>query len=264
MVDRLGPYKLNQTYINNALSFLQNLPDESIDLILTDPAYDSLNKWRGVGTTARMGMGRAGSGSDDRNKFFETISNDDLPDLIQEFYRVLKSERHCYICSDWETLKLLHQFAITEGVFPCQKVSGVWVEPFKPLVWDKVDAGMGYTYRATYEFVVFLWKGKKRRLNDLGIPDVLRFKRVSPNKAIVPTQKPDEMFELLITQSTQPGELVLDVFMGSGTTARACQKLGRRWLGCDTSPKHVEFANQIIDKKTIITPKINQGELPLF
>jgi site-specific DNA-methyltransferase (adenine-specific) len=241
--------ELDKTYLDNALDFLKKIPSNSIDLILTDPAYNSLNKWLGIGTTARMGMGKEGSGSDDRTKFFETISDDDLPDLIQEFYRVLKPERHCYIFSDWDTLRLLYQFAVYESVFPGRKVSGVWVEPFKPLIWDKMDAGMGYTYRCRHEYIAFLWKGKKRRLNDLGISDVFSFKRVPPSQSFVPTQKPDGLFELLVSQSTQPGELVLDVFMGSGTTARACRKLGRSWLGCDTNEKHVKFANESVNVK---------------
>ncbi len=247
---------INKTIKKDALSYLAMLPDNSIDLILTDPAYDSLNKWRGVGTTARMGMGKSGSGSDDRSKFFETIPNDDLPDLIQEFYRVLKPERHCYIFSDWETLKILYTVAITEGVFPMQKVSGVSVEPFKPLVWDKVHQGMGYTYRSRYEFIAFLWKGKKRRLNDLGVPDVLQFPRIAANRADVPTQKPDDLFELLISQSTQPGEIVLDVFMGSGTAARAAKTLKRQWLGCDVVKKHVDISN-FVSVSSITLPSNN-------
>ena len=240
--ERMLP-EINITYKNNALAFLNSLPDDSVDLILTDPAYDSLNKWLGIGTTARMGMGRSGSGSDDRSKFFETISDEDLPDLIQEIYRVLKPERHCYIFCDWPTLLLVHRYAIVEGVFPTVKVNGVLTEPLKPLVWNKVAIGMGYTYRSQYEFVAFLWKGKKRKLNDLSVSDVLPFKRVPPSKASVPTQKPDELFELLVRQSTRDGELVVDPFMGSGTTARACSKLNRDWLGCDIDKRHVGFSN---------------------
>jgi len=236
---------LNRTYKNDALSFLKLLPDESIDLVIVDPAYNSMNKWRGVGTTARMGMGKKGSGSDDRAKFFETIPDSDLPDFVYQLYRVLKNERHCYIFSDWETLKLIYQFAITELVWPARKVSGVWVEPFKPLIWDKVHNGMGYTYRCRHEYILFLWKGKKRRLNNLGIPDVLSFPRVAPSKSKVPTQKPDPLIELLVSQSSQEGEIVLDCFMGSGTTARACRNLGRQWLGCDIEQRHVDYSNEL-------------------
>jgi DNA modification methylase len=48
-----------------------------------------------------------------------------------------------------------------------------------------------------------------------------------------PTQKPETLLERLIATSTNPGDLVLDCFIGSGTTAAVAQKLGRRWIGCD-------------------------------
>ena len=66
---------------------------------------------------------------------------------------------------------------------------------------------------------------KKRQLNDYGIQDILRFKRIPPTQSIVPTQKPVELFEVLVKQSTKKeNELVLDSFMGSGTTAIASIK----------------------------------------
>jgi len=297
-------FDLNRTYVSDWLTFTRQLPDESIDLYLSDPAYDSLNRWAGVGTTARMGRGKAGSGSDNPAKLFPTIRDEDLPLLLAEVYRVLKPERHAYIMCDFPTMRQLWQQAIETGPFgsylcsgvttPCGKplvwagaaneddvfellldtaatwaanlrqaqetgsdrelamrlfdeLAAVWggIRPASPLIWDKVAAGMGYSYRSSHEYILFLWKGKKRRLNDLGVPDVLRQQRVAPNRAVVPTQKPDALFETLVRQSTQPGELVLDNFMGSGTTARACAKLGRRWLGCDLNPAHVALANAI-------------------
>ena len=64
---------------------------------------------------------------------------------------------------------------------------------WKPIVWDKVTMGMGYHYRARYEFVLFFEKGK-RRLNDLSVPDVLGFKRVRNG---YPAEKPLELIQTL-------------------------------------------------------------------
>jgi DNA modification methylase len=306
-------FDLNRTYVSDWLAFTRQLPDDSVDLYLSDPAYDSRGvlqyapyRWAGVGTTARMGRGKAGSGSDDPAKLFPTIRNEDLPLLLAEVYRVLKPERHAYIMCDFPTMLHLWQQAIAAGPFGSCRCSGVTVPrgkplvwagaanegedvferlletagtwaanlrqtrnavserelaaqlfdelaavwsdnlpPASPIIWDKVAAGMGYSYRSSHEYILFLWKGRKRRLNDLGVPDVLRHQRVTPNRATVPTQKPEALFETLVRQSTQPGELVLDNFMGSGTTARDCLVLGRRWLGCDLNPTHVELANAI-------------------
>lgn len=236
--------------LGHCLEELRKIPSNSIDLVATDPAYETMLKWEGVGTTARMGMGKAGSGSDNlKDKWFGVFPNEDLPDLVQEIYRILKPERHAYIMCDFETLKLLHQFAIAEGVFPSQKVSGVELESCKPLIWDKGIAGTGYTYRPVYEFVFMLWKGKKRRLNDLGIQDILRVKKPWGNIRVFPTQKPIELFEILVEQSTQEGETVLDMFLGSGTTGQAAKRTGRNFIGIEINPETLELARSRIEKE---------------
>lgn len=68
----------------------------------------------------------------------------------------------------------------------------------KPLIWDKVTMGMGYHYRARYEMILFFEKGK-RKLNDLGVPDVLQARRIHRGH---PTEKPVEISEVLVRQST--------------------------------------------------------------
>jgi len=233
MMSRLGPFRENTIIIGDCFETMAELPDECIDLIATDPPYESLRKWEGIGTTARMGMGKKGSKADDPSKFFPTIPNDDLPDLVQEFCRILKPNRHIYIMCDFETLKILHSVAIGEGVFAPVGYHGLY-PACKPLIWDKVAMGTGYTYRHQYEFVFMLWKGpKKRQLNDLSIPDILRFKRIAGKERVVPTQKPIDLFELLISQSTNEGEIVFDPFYGAGTTLVAADRLKRLWFGCD-------------------------------
>src|SRR5262249_5955359 len=77
--------------------------------------------------------------------------------------------------------------------------------------------GMGYHYRARYECVLFFEKGK-RKLNDLGIPDIIEAKRIRDG---YPAEKPPEVSEVLIRQSTEPGQLVVDPFMGSGSVGLA-------------------------------------------
>lgn len=91
--------------------------------------------------------------------------------------------------------------------------------------------GMGYHYRARYEFILFFEKGK-RRLHDLGVPDVLSAPRVHGG---YPTEKPPEIAEVLIRQSTEAGALVVDPFCGSGAFGVAACRLGRNFLGNDVS-----------------------------
>jgi len=62
-----------------------------------------------------------------------------------------------------------------------------------------------------------------------------------------PTQKPEELLRKFILASTNPGDLVLDPFLGSGTTAVTAEQLGRRWLGCDLSPEYARWAADRIE-----------------
>jgi site-specific DNA-methyltransferase (adenine-specific) len=102
---------------------------------------------------------------------------------------------------------------------------------WKPIVWDKLTLGMGYHYRRQYEFILFFEKGK-RRLQNLGVPDVLRAKRVHGG---YPTEKPVEVLRTLVRQSSSPQELVCDPFFGSGSTGEAAILEGRRFIGTDVN-----------------------------
>lgn len=98
--------------------------------------------------------------------------------------------------------------------------------------------GMGYHYRARYECILFFEKGK-RKLNNLGTADVLQAPRISGG---YPAEKPPQISETLVSQSTQPGELVIDPFMGSGSVGVAAARIGRRFYGNDLCGEAVDIA----------------------
>ncbi|WP_140145178.1 DNA-methyltransferase, partial [Vibrio parahaemolyticus] len=101
---------------------------------------------------------------------------------------------------------------------------------------------MGYHYRARHEYILFFEKGK-RKLNDLGVPDILQSKRVYRG---YPTEKPVDLLEVLISQSSTEDELVMDPFFGSGSTLVAAKKLNRNYIGCDISDAaHEHFQGRV-------------------
>ena len=227
---------------------LPSIPDKSIDLVLTDPPYESMRRWEGIGTTARMGMGKKGTEAATPDKFFETIPNKALMEATVRFGELLKDERHCYVMCDEFTLPSFY-ILMRLGFNCCDSAGNAcqndYPPPFdhlKTLVWDKITSGMGYHYRCRYEVILMFDKGKNRRLNDLSIPDVLCFKRVEGIEQKVPTQKPVPLFECLMRQSTNPGEIVLDPFLGSGVTAVAAKRLGRKCIGVEIEERYVEIA----------------------
>ncbi len=206
----------------DAVEWLRELRSESVDLIVTDPPYESLEKHRAVGTTTRLKHSKASS-----NDWFRIFPNERFPELFREVFRVLKKDRHFYLFCDQETMFMAKPLAEAQGF-------RFW----KPLVWDKRKIGMGYHYRSRYEFVLFFEKGK-RRLNNLGQPDVIECDRI---RGGYPTEKPAKVNQILIEQSTQPGELVVDPFMGSASAGEAALSSGRRFLGNDVLDQAVEGA----------------------
>jgi len=235
---------INQIICGDAFEIMRQIPSESVDLIATDPPYESLKKWMGIGTTARMGLGKKGSGADDPNKFFQTIPNSRLPEMMNEFSRILRNNSHCYVMCD--AVAVPYFFNIMKQGFDCPDACIYFDEikaPFdniKPLIWDKEVMGMGYHYRSQYEFILMFDKGKKK-LKDLGKPDVLRFKKY---RGEIPTEKPVRLFELLVSQSSDEGDIVFDPFLGSGTTAVASKLLGRNFVGIEINSEYCRIAGE--------------------
>lgn len=216
----------------DAIEWLNQLPSGSVDLIITDPPYESLEKHRKIGTTTRLKNSKASS-----NQWFEIFPNDRFEELLLEFYRVLAKNRHFYLFCDQETMFVIKPIAEKVGF-----------KFWKPIVWDKVSIGMGYHYRARYEFILFFEKGK-RKLNDLSIPDVLTAKRIWRG---YPTEKPTELPSILINQSTEKDEIVIDPFCGAGFVGVASLKSGRKFRGNDISLEAVELTKQrLIDSVSI-------------
>ncbi|HIF9260430.1 TPA: DNA-methyltransferase [Photobacterium damselae] len=212
---------LSQT---DAVTWLQQLPTGSVNLFITDPPYESLEKHRKIGTTTRLKNSKSSS-----NQWFEIFPNDRFEALFTEIYRVLAPNSHFYLLCDQETMFVAKPLAEAAGF-----------KFWKPIVWDKMAIGMGYHYRARYEFVLFFEKGK-RKLNNLSIPDVLEFKRVHRG---YPTEKPIDLFTTLITQSSQPGDVVADSFFGSGSSLIAAHNLDRQAWGNDIADSAHQYLQQ--------------------
>src|SRR3954470_15662818 len=209
--------------VADAVDWLRAQPAESVDLLVTDPAYESLEKHRAVGTTTRLKHSKGSS-----NDWFTVFPNERFAELFNEAFRVLKRDTHFYLFCDAETMFVAKPDAERAGF-------RFW----KPLVWDKRTIGMGYHYRARYEFILFFEKGK-RRLNDLGIADVIAVPRIHRG---YPAEKPPAVSEVLVIQSSAPGELVADPFMGSGSVGVAALRLGRRFCGTDVNPEAVRLSS---------------------
>lgn len=202
----------------NYLEFLREQPSESVNCIITDPPYESLEKHRKVGTTTRL-----------TNEWFPTIPNEAFKVIFEEFFRILKNNSHLYVFCDFETMLHFSYFGQIAGF-------KLW----KGIIWDKVDIGMGYHYRCRHEYILFFEKGK-RPLANLGIPDILQVKK---NPRGYPTEKPLQLADTLISQSTIEGEIVMDPFCGSGFVGKAAKALNRRYILNDISEAAISLCKK--------------------
>jgi site-specific DNA-methyltransferase (adenine-specific) len=209
----------------DCIEFLRDLADESVDVLVTDPAYSGMNQHMRFGHGRIVGhYGRPGN-----ERWFHEFSDD--PEsyrvFLAECRRVLRQDRHVYIMFD--SFSMLSLGALVREFFDVKCV----------VVWDKVHLGMGHYFRRRHEQIVFASKGR-RKLARRDLPDVWAVPRI--HRAAYPTQKPVRLFELMLEASAEPGFTVCDPFCGSGSAAVASVRLRCDFIGADIDPRAVEIS----------------------
>lgn len=192
------------------------------EMIFTDPPYTLFGNSTGVSGISDDKMVRP---------FFREIAKSAVAHV--EMFG------HVYICCDW------HSAFVIQSVFA---ETGLTAKNL--CIWDKGDGGVGANYQQCYEFVWFFSnspKAKGTMANKLpgektvnGVPNIWRFRRVNANNRMHNAEKPVEMVSIPIANGSQPGGVVMDLFLGSGTTIIACEKLGRKCRGIEISPHYCD------------------------
>lgn len=191
-----------------------------VDSVITDPPY-SIKTHEG----ARTG------GGDDILIDFQSISSKDLVSLSSSL--VSKSKNWVVMTCDW-----LHCAALANEM-PDEFIrAGVWVKPNGMPQYTGDRPSMGW------ESVAILHRAGRKKWNGGGRHAVWNIPKVSGNH---PTEKPIALVESFVSLFTNPGDLVLDPFMGSGTTGVACANLGRRFIGIERDEKYYRIAKQRIE-----------------
>lgn len=212
------------------------LPNNYVDLIITDPPYK---------TTKRGGTGNSGGMC--KKKDFSNgnggfkHNNVKAEEYIPELYRVLKEGSHCYIMTNHVNLYEIMTVAQDSGF-----------HFIKSLIWDKGNKIMGQCYMSQFEYILFFRKGKHKKINNCGTSDILSI----PNKKLKDehgnnyhdTEKPVELMKILIENSSNIGDLVVDPFVGIGATALACKLTDRRFGGCEIDEKFFNTAKLRIEE----------------
>ena len=132
------------------------------------------------------------------------------------------------------------------------------------IVWDKGPMGMGWKYRRSYETILvaskkdkMAWYDNSKKIENIIRPGYKGIRKIIPSKDQHPTQKPVNLMKHFIELHTKEGDIVIDPFLGSGTTAVACLSLNRHFIGIELSPEYCEIAKKRI--KPIIQMRIIRG-----
>lgn len=261
----------------DALVGLRGMAPDSVDLVLTDFPYESLERHRAKGTTTRLKVSKSSS-----NPWFPVLSNEVLLEIVAETYRVLKPCRHAYFFCDDETGHLLWEATSRVGFYPWKFLTwaktvtegdGRWAvgggeQPATP--WSTsarlMRAGTGYHWPSATERILFVEKrskayvpppwpkprpdppGKGRQLlggsfdRQRGHAGDLLFSPRAPKG--YPTEKPVAVQEVIVAQSSAVGETVLDPCCGSGSSLVAARRLGRSVVGFDVQEDAVEITTR--------------------
>ena len=206
----------------DCLELMKNIPDGSVDLVLTDPPY-------GIDFQSNF-----------RKNKFNKIENDIAvnAEFLDECKRVLKDTGAFYCFTRWD-------------VYPS------WIEQIRKrfkvkncIVWFKRGGGLGdlkkgYIYN--HEFIIYCAE-KNHRLNGKRRNDVFEFAKDAPSTYVHPTQKPISLLKEIIERSSNEGGVVLDCFMGSGSTGVACVNTNRRFIGIELDEDYFNIAKKRIEE----------------
>lgn len=201
----------NKIICGDCLEVMKQLPDKCVDIIIADPPY-----------------GMNFQSNYRKTKHEKIVGDGEFPLWIfDEFNRLAKNA--VYVFCRWDNLKELPP-------------------PKSVLVWVKNNWSMGdlkHEHGRQWEAICFYPQEEHEFINR--IPDVIKANRTG--NELHPTEKPVQLIQQLITANV--GETILDPFLGSGTTAVACQNLHRNFIGIEISPEYCKIAEQRLKQQVL-------------
>lgn len=234
--------------LGDCLQLMKEIPDNSIDLIVTDPPY--LINYK---TNRRKNK---------NHDFCSVIQNDNNPDLIKtyikECYRILKNNTALYMFCSFDKVDIFKQEI--EKYFKLKNII-VWVKN------NHTAGDLKAQFGKKYELILLANKGralfKGKRLTD-----VWNFDRVTGKYQAHQNQKPIDLIKQCILKHSNKNDVVFDGFMGSGTTGAACVELERNFIGIELDEKYFNIAKERINNATrqsksvdMNTKKISEKEI---
>lgn len=226
----LGSLELNRIYQLEVLEGLKLIPDETLDICVTDPPY--LMNYR---SNRRV-----------KKEKFDYIKNDkNSHDLIKEFLELLavkmKNNTSVYMFCSWHHIDFFK--AEFEKHFKLKNI----------IIWNKNNHGSGDlkgAYAPKHEFILYGHKGRSLFRNKR-IPDVINCPKIASGKLTHPTEKPTDLLDIFINNNSDEGDIVFDGFAGTGSTCLSALNNKRRFIAFELEPDYIEIANQRIESVSV-------------
>lgn len=222
---------LNRIHNENCLDLLSKIKSQTIDIVITDPPY--LVNYK---TNHRK---------DKYHEFCSEIQSDTMDykplieETMKEAYRILRDDTSIYVFCSASTIDTFKP--IIEGAGFNVKNIIIWVKN------NHTAGDLKAQYAKRYEMIIYANKGR-RLINGERLTDVWHHNRVSWQKQKHQNQKPVDLIEKMLEKSSEPGDIVVDMFGGIGTTAIAAQNTNRNFIVSEIESKYCDIANELLMK----------------
>jgi len=254
---------INKIICGDCIEEMKKLPDNCIDAIITDPPYAISQEGKKISRKSlsskswkrnmdiKLDFGKWDN-FETENDFFKFTES-----WFKECIRVLKQKGWIYIFFDKQKT----------GYFDLILAPKYGIKSRTIFTWLKTNPCPSFRKVNWLSASEFIWVGSKgscKLKNFLNQTEMFNY-MLTPNKSIYgktehPTEKPEDLIKKFILVSTDKGDIILDPFIGSGTTAVACIQTGRKFIGIEINPKYVQIANERI-KPYLEQTKLIQNEI---
>lgn len=252
---------INTITLGDSIKYLKKLPTSSVDMVFADPPYNMQIDGKLKRTNGKEFKGVEGSEWDE---FASLESYEKFTiDWLKEAQRVLKKDRSSlWVIGSFQNLYIMGSVM--------QKL-GFWI--INDIVWSKTNPTPNFTgSKFTNKQETMIWatpskktkftfnyktmkelNGGKQMTSVWDIPVSSGSERIKDDygKKLHPTQKPEKLLYNVIISSTKKNDIILDPFMGSGTTGAMAKRLGRNFYGIDSDRKYVKYALKRIQNEHV-------------
>lgn len=255
----LGNFELNKIHQGDCIELLKKLPDNSIDLIFADPPYNlQLN-----GELYRPNQSKVDAVTDEWDKFASKEEYDQFSlQWLQECHRVLKNTGSIWVIGTYHNIFRVGTIMQNIGFWLLNDIVWIKTNPMpnfkgtrfnnahETLIWSTKSPKSNYTFH--YHSMKVMNDDIQMR-SDWLIPICSGVERIKVNgHKAHSTQKPEELLRRVILSTSNPEDIVLDPFSGSGTTAAVAKSLGRQYIAFEREAFYIKIANDRLSKITPI------------